>query len=79
MLTAIFAVAALFSDGKSDWCVVTGENPPAEVEYAAAEFTNAVFRVSGAAIPVVPTSAHKAEVVEIVAKGRSSISTSISL
>lgn len=68
-IALMFAVAALFSDGKSDWCVVAGENPPAEVAYAAAEFTNAVFRVSGAAIPVVAASDRRDAVVEIVAKG----------
>ena len=65
----IFAVAALFSGGKSEWCVMTGENPPHEVAAAAAEFTNAIFRVSGAAIPVVTASDRKDAVVEIVAKG----------
>ena len=49
-------VPPLFDGGRSEWRAVLGPEDPACVKYAVQEFTNAVFRVSGASIPVVASA-----------------------
>ena len=49
-------IPPLFDGGRSDWKAVFGPESSACVKYAAQEFTNAVFRVSGASIPVVASA-----------------------
>ena len=58
----------------ASWVVVTGTDPAPEVAYAAAEFTNAVYRCSGERLAVVAAAPRGAEgVVEIGAKGPNAV------
>ena len=61
------AVPPLFENGRTEWKIVVAEDAPACIRYAAAEFSNAVARVSGAALPVVASADGVAHAVKIFA------------
>ena len=59
----------LFENGRTEWTAVVAADAPPCVRYAAREFTNAVFRVSGASIPVVASDKGVRHAVRFVAEG----------
>lgn len=59
----------LFENGRSVWTVVTETNA-LSVVYAAEEFTNAVFRTSGASLPVADAAKGPAVRIRVKADGQ---------
>ena len=58
----------LFDAGVSPWVVTVPEDAPRPMRYAAEEFTNFIFRISGAHIGIIsPDRAQKLNVVRIEA------------
>lgn len=72
VLSALGARAGLFSgpkplfeDGKTEWAVVLAPDADITLQRAASEFTNAIYRVSGARMPVVAERPEKGSAVVI--------------
>ena len=57
LASASLAVAApLFEDGKTAWTIVVPDGAPRPVSYAAEELSNTIVRISGAALPIIPSA-----------------------
>ena len=60
-------VPPLFENGRTEWKIVVAADAPECIRFAATEFSNAVARVSGAALPVVTSGEGVAHAVKIFA------------